>query len=173
LLPGVPFDTLDFTSFTLNLGSKVVLDATRGTEAPASPPTMPVTEAQVKALHPAIRRARLVEETLLAVQVAGEGRPVIETLVKAPSLAGCPVIVAVSEDVRLDDQESLLWGIFTRFDPARDIRFTEAQLHGAWPVCRGRMGIDATFKTGYPASVVMSPEVVRRVDERWKQYWRA
>src|SRR3990167_3280339 len=29
LLPGVPFDTLDFTSLTLNVGSKMVLDATR------------------------------------------------------------------------------------------------------------------------------------------------
>ncbi|MGH7587639.1 MAG: UbiD family decarboxylase, partial [Gemmatimonadota bacterium] len=30
LLPGVPQDTLDFTSFTMNLGSKLILDCTRG-----------------------------------------------------------------------------------------------------------------------------------------------
>ena len=27
LIPGVPLDTLDFTSYTMNLGSKMVLDA--------------------------------------------------------------------------------------------------------------------------------------------------
>ena len=30
LLPGVPQGTLDFTSFTMNLGSKLILDCTRG-----------------------------------------------------------------------------------------------------------------------------------------------
>src|SRR6185312_225860 len=29
ILPGVPLDTLDFTSYTMNLGSKMILDATR------------------------------------------------------------------------------------------------------------------------------------------------
>ncbi len=175
LLPGVPFDTLDFTSFTLNLGSKMVLDATRddGERSAASAPVAPVTEAQVRGLHSRIVRARFIEDALLVVQLDGEGRDVVRELVKAPALAGCPIIAAVSDDVDLEEQESLLWGIFTRFDPARDVFFTEMALHGAWPVYRGRLGIDATFKQGYPAPVVMSPEIQRRVDERWPQYWRA
>ncbi len=172
LLPGVPFDTLDFTSFTLNLGSKMVLDATRKRGHKASAPPA-VDEAQVKALHPRITRARLLEGALLVVQVTAEGREAISALVKAPALAGVKLIVAVSPDVDLADRESVLWGIFTRFDPARDIVFTEATLNGAWPVYRGRMGIDATFKTGYPDPVVMTDDVKRLVDRRWDAYWRA
>jgi len=172
LLPGVPFDTLDFTSFTLNLGSKMVLDATTN-GAPAANPQARVDEAQVKALHPRIRHARLLEGTLLAVQVDGEGREVVKALVKAPQLAAIKLIAVVSSDVALDDRESLLWGIFTRFDPARDVVFTASELKDAWPVYRGCLGIDATFKTGYPDPVVMDPEIIKRVDDRWHQYWSA
>ena len=185
LLPGVPFDTLDFTSFTLNLGSKMVLDATRSVAgvAPAVRPA-PVDEALVKSLHPGIRRARLLEETLLVVQVDGEGpgptfasagagRDVVKALVGHPAFGTLKLIAAVSTDVSLDDRESLLWGIFTRFDPARDIVFGSAELKGAWPVYRGVLGIDATFKPGYPDPVVMDPAVIKRVDTRWNQYWTA
>ncbi len=170
LLPGVPFDTLDFTSFTLNLGSKMVLDATRCAGSASAPPAT-IDESAVKALHPRIRRARLLEGTLLAVQVAGEGRDVVKALVGSPALSGLKMVAVVSDDVNLDDRESLLWGIFTRFDPARDICFASAALNEAWPVYRGCLGIDATFKTGYPDPVEMTEEVVRLVDRRWNSYW--
>ena len=76
-------------------------------------------------------------------------------------------------DVDLGDRESLLWGIFTRFDPARDVVFTTTELRDAWPVYRGCLGIDATFKTGYPDPLVMNPAVVQLVDRRWEHYWHA
>ena len=169
LLPGVPFDTLDFTSFTLNLGSKMVLDATAD-GSPAAPAPQ-VAEAQVRALHPSIRDACVLEGALLAVQVDGEGREVVRALAQAPVLAGIRLIAAVSPDVDLQDRESLLWGIFTRFDPARDVQFTSAAMEGSWPVYRGCLGIDATFKPGYPDPVVMDPEVVKRVDAQWHRYF--
>ncbi len=173
LLPGVPFDTLDFTSFTLNLGSKMVLDATRkGTTSVAKPPSV-VEETRVKALHPRIVAARCLEQCLLVVQVQGEGRSVVEALVKTPTLSAITLIAAVSEDVNLHDRENLLLGIFSRFDPARDVVFTESNLRGAWPVSRGRMGIDATFKSGYPDPIDMDPTIVERVNQRWQQYWTA
>ena len=172
LLPGVPFDTLDFTSFTLNLGSKMVLDATAN--GPATGKSQSLIEGRdVLKLHPRLRDARLVEECLLAVQVEGEGRSVIEMLVKAPVLRGIKLIAAVSPDVDLKDRENLMWGIFTRFDPARDVVFAEASLKGSWPVYRGCLGIDATFKQGYPDPIDMDSGIVKRVSERWHQYWTA
>ncbi len=171
LLPGVPFDTLDFTSFTLNVGSKMVIDATRSEKAPAAAPAA-LEESRVKALHSRIRKVRWLDQTLLAVQVEGEGREVIQALVKAPFLAGVKLAAAVSGDVDLSDRENLLWGIFTRFDPARDIVFSNAELNGAWPVYRGCLGIDATFKPGYPDPVIMDPAVIKKVDARWQEYWK-
>ncbi len=109
----------------------------------------------------------------MVVQVEGEGRSVAEALVKAPSLSAMKVIAVVSPDVQVDSLESVLWGIFTRFDPARDVVFTDSVLRGAWPVNRGRLGLDATFKPGYPDPVEMDPAMVTRVSERWHQYWTA
>jgi 4-hydroxy-3-polyprenylbenzoate decarboxylase len=63
------------------------------------------------------------------------------------------MIVAVSEDVPLDDDELLLWGWWTRFDCARDVVPASAELRGAWAAVRGPLGIDATWKRGYPEVV--------------------
>jgi 4-hydroxy-3-polyprenylbenzoate decarboxylase len=81
-------------------------------------------------------------------------------------------VVAVSPDVRLDDDENLQWGIFTRFDPARDMVFAEQVFVGARPVYRGTVGIDATWKEGYPAPLEMDEAVVKLVDRRWGEYWK-
>jgi len=172
LLPGVPFDTLDFTSFTPNLGSKMVLDATRGGAAPSAR-SLEFDPRHLSSVHPRIRGAQSLEGGVLVVQVEGEGRTVVEALVKDPVLSTAKLIAVVSTDVQLADRENVLWGIFTRFDPARDVVFTESQLKGAWPVYRGRMGIDATFKAGYPDPVVMETSVIERVSQRWHQYWTA
>jgi UbiD family decarboxylase len=43
---------------------------------------------------------------------------------------GVKIVAAVSADVDLDDDDALLWGIFMRFDPARDVLFTEAKADG-------------------------------------------
>ena len=169
LLPGVPLDTLDFTSFTPNLGSKMILDATANGEAPAAPsPQEPPDPAR---LDSRVRAWRLLEEALLVVQVAGdEGRTVLEHLVQAPALERIPLIAAVSLDVPLDDRELLLCGIFTRFDCARDIVCREAKLRNAWAQVKGPLGIDATSKSGYPEPIVMDEGIVRLVDRRWNEY---
>jgi 4-hydroxy-3-polyprenylbenzoate decarboxylase len=105
---------------------------------------------------------------MLVVQVKGEGRAVIETLVQRPEYAGVRLIVAVSADVPLDDDELILWGIFTRFDCARDIVPARTEVRGAWLTARGPLGIDATWKAGYPEPVGSPPGIVAKVDGWWK-----
>jgi 4-hydroxy-3-polyprenylbenzoate decarboxylase len=95
---------------------------------------------------------------------------VVERLVRWEGLAPVKVVVAVSPDVRLDDELHLVWGMFTRFDPARDLVAERQDFVGARPVYGGRLGIDATWKQGYPAPLTMSPEIVRQVDRRWGEY---
>ncbi len=166
LLPRTPFDTLDFSSMTPNLGSKMVLDATSDGGAPAAPE--PPRGMDVGALDPRVRGARLLEGTLLCVVAShADARPLLDALVARGDLGGVRIVAVVSEDVDLSDDEALLWGLFTRFDPARDVVFAGVEVRGAWTACRGRMGIDATFKPGFPDPVVMDPDVVLRVDERW------
>lgn len=231
LLPGVPQDTLDFTSFSMNLGSKMVLDATSGAPATlhgapgadldavvasaggklpqlggdfaglviptARPPGPDDTVAvghpggeatgvggrareysqppataglsDLRQLDSRILASVLLQDCLLVVQVEGGGRAVVERLVRA-ELGPVRIVAAVSPDVPLDDRDLLLWGIFTRFDCARDIVFTTVQHRGPWTTCHGVMGIDATFKPGYPEPLEMDPDIVALVDRRWHEY---
>ena len=178
MIPRVRLDTLDFTSYTMNLGSKMVIDATVK-KRPVEPARLPLererrTEqiAHLRALDPRIVDLNLVHDTLLLVKVNGLGMPVVEKLVRHIEIAGVKMVAAVSEDVNIHDRENYIWGVFTRFDCERDIVFTEQKLVGISPVYKGIMGIDATWKSGYPKPLRMTDEVKRRVDERWGEYWR-
>jgi 4-hydroxy-3-polyprenylbenzoate decarboxylase len=104
------------------------------------------------------------------VAVSAGGREVLERLLRWEGLGRARFLAAVSEDVDLEDEESTIWGIFSRFDPARDMLFSEQEFRGARPVYRGRMAIDATWKEGYPLPLKMSEEIVSLVDRRWDEY---
>jgi 4-hydroxy-3-polyprenylbenzoate decarboxylase len=166
LLPFAPLDTLDFTSFKMHVGSKLVIDATGETIAKTEPPR----DVDPVRFDGRIEDYKLVAGALLAVRVRRQPREALQSLVRAP--LGVRIVVAVSADVRLDDDENLQWGIFTRFDPARDMFFTEQTFVGARPVYRGLVGIDATWKEGYPAPLEMDAATVKLVDRRWGEYWR-
>jgi UbiD family decarboxylase len=177
LIPGVPLDTLDFTSGRMNLGSKMVIDAqsharaagSSGGSAVASRPASELlaTVSDPRTFDERVKAWRLAWGGMLVVQVEGDGRAVVETLVRRPEYAGVKLVAAVSGDVPLEDDDLLLWGIFTRFDCARDLVPAQVETRGAWSVCRGPLGIDAMMKPGYPDPVENLPEVVAGVDAWW------
>lgn len=163
-------DTLDFTGPAQDRGSKMIVDATgspRGDDG-ISATALPVNLAQ---LTTGAVKHRLVGRTMLVVQMRSEGRPLLESLVRSPLLKDLSIIVAVSDDVDIDNDVELLWGIFTRFDAARDVSFSAAEFRGIEPVYHGIMGIDATWKEQYPKPLVMDPDVVKKVDSQWSRYW--
>ena len=173
MIPRVPLDTLDFTSRTMNLGSKMILDATPKERPPGKARRRPLpSRAALEGLDRGILAARFVGGAMAVVRVRGDGMRVLRRLVRHPALAGVPLVAAVSEDVDLDDPENTLWGIFTRFDCERDVIFSRQELIGISPVYGGVMGIDATWKQGYPEPLAMDGEIARRVEERWESYWR-
>jgi 4-hydroxy-3-polyprenylbenzoate decarboxylase len=177
MIPRVPLDTLDFTSFTMNLGSKMILDATRKTRTggknhPATPERIAEQISHIKSIDQRIVDLNLVHDTLLLAKVSGHGMSVLEKLVMHTELAGIKIVASVSEDVDIRDKESYIWGVFTRFDCERDLIFTEQKLMGVSPIYKGIMGIDATWKQGYPKPLTMTDEVKKRVEERWESYWK-
>jgi 4-hydroxy-3-polyprenylbenzoate decarboxylase len=205
LLPGVPLDTLDFTSYTMNLGSKMVLDAQAHAGALVRAPVS--TVADPREFDARVIDWRLAWGGVLVVRVRGAvggaaagwsaaevaglassagggagaaagfgagagggatpGREVVEALVRRPEYAALPLIVAVSEDVSLDDDQELVWGWFTRFDCGRDVVAAGVEARGAWVQCRGPLGIDATWKRGYPEPVASAAKVVEAVGSWW------
>lgn len=172
LIARTTLDTLDFTGEAMHRGSKMIVDAT-GHAAPGPGPSTP-PGPDPRRVVPQIVKWRDVGGALLAVQVrgTGHGRAAVESLVKALPAGRVKIVAAVSEDVDIDDDVQLIWGIFTRFDPARDIVFTSMDFKGIAPVYRGVMGIDATWKQGYPKPLEMDPEIIRKVDRRWTEYWK-
>lgn len=173
MIPKVPLDTLDFTSYKMNLGSKMIVDATRSgnTDRKMKNPKSE-TDRVINVIDNRISDWNLLGETLLVVTVRNNGRDVVNKLIKSDELVGPKIVAAVSPDVDIRNQEQTIWGIFTRFDAERDIMFTEEKLVGISPLFKGKMGIDATWKNGYPAPLVMSEEIIKKVDERWDSYWK-
>jgi 4-hydroxy-3-polyprenylbenzoate decarboxylase len=90
-------------------------------------------------------------------------------------------VIVVDDDVNVRDWQDVIWAITTRMDPARDTTLVENTpidyLDFASPVSGlgSKMGMDATNKLpgetdrewGRP--IVQDPDVVKRVDELWKQ----
>jgi 4-hydroxybenzoate decarboxylase subunit C len=176
LLPKVPLDTLDFTSYKMELGSKMIIDATkeqdRSSAGKSSSKNFKTIITNIKSLDRRIVDAHLIEESLFVVKVRSNGRTVVDKLVKQKELQSLKIIAVVSEDVDIRNQESCIWGIFTRFDCERDIIFSEQRILGISPIYHGVMGIDATWKKGYPEPLKMDPKIVTLVDERWDIYWK-
>jgi 4-hydroxy-3-polyprenylbenzoate decarboxylase len=113
-----------------------------------------------------------VEDCLLIVKTEREGRRVLETLLQRRDLQDVLMLAVVSDDVDIHDRENSIWGIFTRFDCERDVIFSEQRLIGISPIYNGILGIDATWKKGYPKPLVMEAKVRRFVESRWDQYWQ-
>lgn len=164
-------DTLDFTGEALHKGSKMILDATGGPLGDVAPSAVALP-ANIGAIAPGITKHRLVGKTMLVVQTSGSGREAVQKLVDNPLLGSVKIVVAISEDVDIDDNENLIWGIFTRFDAVLDVMFSRSEFHGLAPVYSGVLGIDATWKEGYQKPLVMDPEIVKKVDSKWSQYWK-
>jgi len=174
LLPGTSMDTLDFAGPSLNLGSKMVIDATGDLGDYPPPGGVPDHLPDPRSVSPLIAGHAYFESTLLVVKARDGGpsssRNLLEELVRRPELGFLKLIAVVSEDVDLADLVSVIWGIFTRFDPACDVTFRTRELRGACPVYDGPLGIDATWKPGYPEPLVMDPAITERVDRRWQEY---
>ena len=129
----------------------------------------------LKQIDPRILESKVLEDCLLVVKV-NSGREsagmkdVLKKILERTDVQGFKLIALVSEDVPLEDDVLLIWGIFTRFDCERDVLFPRMELRGARAVHSGPLGIDATWKKGYPEPVEMSPEVVEKVTRRWREY---
>ncbi len=169
VIPTAVVDTLDFTSRTAEVGGKLIWYA-------AGPPGENLREVpeelNPRTVDDRVSEARLWGGTYLVVKVqdSAAAPDILMRLVSEYRDVGLTAIAAVSGDVTLDDRESVLWGIYTRFDPARDCVVAGARADG--PVARweGPLGIDATWKPGYPKALELPRDIEDTVTQRWSQY---
>ncbi len=199
MIPKVPLDTLDFTSYKMNLGSKMIIDATKKPQRRSSDEQGNNDLRQrdtgdlrsfLRGIDRRITDINIIDNALLLVKIdapiqyytsspeiisalkPNAGKEILKKLLQLPELSHLTLIAIVSEDVDIHNQENYIWGVFTRFDCERDVLFSEQKLIGISPVYNGVMGIDATWKPGYQEPLTMPESIIKKVDEKWGKIWK-
>ncbi|MHB1004842.1 MAG: menaquinone biosynthesis decarboxylase [Chloroflexota bacterium] len=114
-------------------------------------------------------------------QYPGQPRKVMYGLWGLMLMSLTKTLVVVDEDVNVHDSAEVAWRVLNNVEPRRDLVQAEGpldaldhsspQLHYG-----GKLGIDATRKgpadghaREWPEDIVMDPDVVRRVDAKWRE----
>jgi len=164
IFSNVSQDTLDYTTRTLNEGSKAIL--------------MGLGEKRFQlqaALHaelrnPLFRRQELFAPGVLVVEGPAwrEDDCVVADLMKEDAVLPFRLVCLVDdagECVR--DEASFLWTVFTRFEPAADIYGRETQLVRYHVRLTPPVVLDCRIKPWLPPLAEPLPETVAAVDARW------
>ncbi|MER3415956.1 MAG: menaquinone biosynthesis decarboxylase [Gemmataceae bacterium] len=111
-----------------------------------------------------------------------QARKVMSAIWSLGQLMFSKIIVVVDEHVDVHNYDEVWFHVGANVHPGRDVVFCEGPtdiLDHAAPVCGvgHKMGIDATRKfpeeghpRPWPDEMVMSPDVVQRVTQRWQDY---
>ena len=170
LISQAPSDTLDFTSKKTHYGNKLVINATsKGAPNQSLPPVLP---KDLKVIDANIEGWRLIKNTLLVIKAKNNGAGVVKNIIKSPLISNIKIVAVVSNDINLESDTEVMWGIFTRFDPGDDIYFNNQEFIGAIPKYEGILGIDATWKGGYQKTLEMDDKIIKKVNEKWEAYWK-
>lgn len=163
-----PIDVLDHSSRAMGYGGKLIIDGTRKlSEEGGDLPFIPKFHATLPAL-PGVRQKQLpgVWMATLEKTKPHQAREVAEKLLATPQSAGIRLLLLTDSDTSLDFDE-VMWAVLNNIDPERDAWVMQGS-EGPVLVLEGtRKLAEEGFSRRWPPKIVMSPEVVRRVDERW------
>ena len=159
-------DTLDYTSGTVNRGSKAVLlglgDAVR------EPPREFNGD-----LPGGLRRAEVFCAGCLVVEGATfQDEPGLAARVaREESFGDWPLVVLHDDASVARSAPDFLWATWTRFEPAADIHAKACELRKHHISYTAPLVIDARMKPGYPDELVVRPDIAELVTRRWREYF--
>ena len=169
IFSNVAQDTLDYTSRSLNEGSKAILlglGEKRFLLEPA--PKAPLR-------NPIFGRQEIFVPGVLVVEgpVWRENDSVVTELIREEAVRPFRMVCLV-DDARdcVRDEASFLWTVFTRFEPAADIAAPETHLERYHVGLSAPLVFDCRIKPWYPPLVEPLPETVARVDALWPKIFR-
>lgn len=163
-----PMDVLDHSSRATGYGGKLIIDGTRklGEEGGPVPFTLRA-HASLSAM-PGLSQKQWPGIWAVTFQknAAGQARSLAQKLLSTPQSAGIRLLLLTDADTSLDADE-LLWAVLGNIDPERDA-WVLPGVEGPVLVLDGtRKLAEEGFARRWPPKIIMSPEVVRWVDERW------
>jgi UbiD family decarboxylase len=157
-------DTLDYTSGKMNQGSKAMLMGLG--EKKYTLQASPVAEFK----DPGFHNQKVFSPGVLVVDGPGwqEKDPSIARLLDEPTVQPFRIVCLV-DDARecTESEESFLWTVFTRFEPAADIYSKECRTERFHVRLSAPILIDCRMKPWFPPPVLPSPDTVARVNELW------
>ncbi len=162
----ISMDTLDYTSGKVNEGSKAILLGLG--EAVRELPREFKNE-----LPRGVSRTEVFCGGCLVV----EGSPYAEDselaarLARERAFAGWPLVVLHDDASVARKASDFLWATWTRFEPAADIHAAETQTVRHHLAYTPPVVIDARTKPGFPAELIVRPDVAELVDRRWREYF--
>jgi 3-polyprenyl-4-hydroxybenzoate decarboxylase len=166
IFSNLSMDTLDYTSGTINLGSKAVLlglgDAVR--ELPRE---------FRGALPSGITRAEVFCPGCLVLQgySFGEDPEQAARLAREEALRDWPLIVLHDDAKVARSTPDFLWATWTRFEPASDIYASATNVRRQHISYTAPLVIDARMKPGYPDELIVRPDIAELVTSRWREYF--
>jgi menaquinone biosynthesis decarboxylase len=166
IFSNVSMDTLDYTSGKVNEGSKAILlglgDAVR--ELPR----------EFKGELPRdVKRAEVFCAGCLVI----EGLSYAEDTEQAARLAreevfkGWPLVILHDDASVAGRSADFLWATWTRFEPAADIYAAQTKVVRHHLAYSAPILIDARTKPGFPAELIVRPDIAELVDSRWREYF--
>lgn len=166
IFSNVSMDTLDYTSGVINQGSKAIL--------------LGLGEARRElprefrgSLPRGVSRAEVFCPGCLVVQGAAfeQDPEQAARLARDASFAAWPLVILHTDASVADSTEDFLWATWTRFEPASDTYAADTTVRRHHLSYRAPIVIDARMKPGYPAELVVRPDIAALVDRRWRDYF--
>ncbi|HKX84152.1 MAG TPA: UbiD family decarboxylase [Pyrinomonadaceae bacterium] len=161
------FDTLDYASGKVNLGSKAIMIGTGDVKRELPREFTGPIPAGVRKAEPycggclVVEADSYAEDEDLAVRIARSG-----------NFDPWPLIVVHDRIEYARSTEKFLWATWTRFDPAQDIHAKATTVQHNHIGYEPPVVIDARMKPWYPKEVEPLEDIVLTVDKRWNEYFR-
>jgi len=163
-----PIDVLDHSSRAMGYGGKLIIDGTKKLEEEGGPaPFIPKAHANLPAL-PGVEQKQLPGIWLVTFEKtrAGQAKALTGELLATPQSAGIRLLLLTDADTPLDTDE-VMWAVLNNIDPERDA-WVMPGAEGPVLVLDGtRKLAEEGFTRRWPPKIVMSPEMVERVNQRW------
>ncbi|MBA3692934.1 MAG: UbiD family decarboxylase [Acidobacteria bacterium] len=160
------FDTLDYASGKINHGSKAMLvgvgEAVRDLK--------PEFNGELPSF---VNRAEVFCGGCLVLEGESYSRSenLAEQVAKSGKFDDWQIVVLHDSAVFASSTDKFLWATWTRFNPSTDIFAKEISVKNNHIVYRAPIVIDARMKPWYPKEVEPRDDIVKLVDDRWREYF--
>ena len=171
VFPNLSMDSLDYTTPTINRGSKGVWMGVgpRRRELPREFRGSP--GSAITAVHVFSPGCLVVGASPYRGTPEEEGA-VMDRVAADPAFAAWSLVVVSDEPARAARSTiNFLWTTFTRFEPARDLYGAKQRVVAHHLALSPPIVIDARTKPWYPKELFADEATKRRVDERWTEYF--